>query len=95
LTSWTGAISGYRRSENHTWLQVSTDYDTLEQTTIEHEGHLDSTAHYLLWGKHFTENDWTLIENSAGALIEGMRATVWVCGGGVTPPVVDWQPPPK
>lgn len=93
LTSWFGKVSGYRRSASETWLEISTDYDTVEQATLKHGDAADASARYLLWGEPFTAQDWSRIERAPGVLIDGMRAVVWVCEDGKTPPVVDWQPP--
>ena len=93
LTSYTGAVSGYRREADRTWLEISTDEDTVEAVTVEHAGQPDASAHYLLYGQAFTGNDWTAIEATKGKLIDDMRATAWVCDDGVTAPVIDWQPP--
>ena len=30
LTSYTGAVSGYRREADQTWLEISTDEDTVD-----------------------------------------------------------------
>jgi len=92
LTSWTGAVSGYRREENSTWIEISTDEQTVEQTAVPNDGSADAYAHYLLWGEPFKKSDWPAIETSPGKLISGMRATAWVCLDGKTPPVIDWQP---
>lgn len=93
LTSYTGAVSGYRRDAEQTWLEISTDEDTVEAVTVAHAGQADASAHYLLRGETFTANDWPAIEAGKGKLIEDMRATAWVCDDGVTAPVIDWQPP--
>lgn len=93
LTSWRGVVSGYRRGEHETWLQISTDYDTVESTTLEHSDAADASGFYLFNGQPFTAADWSAIESAPGVLREGMRATAWVCDDGVTPPVIDWQPP--
>ena len=93
LTSYTGAVSGYRRDADQTWLEISTDEDTVEAVTVEHAGQPDASAHYLLRGEAFTANDWAAIEAAKGKLVENMRATAWVCDDGATAPVIDWQPP--
>lgn len=93
LTSWRGVVSGYRRGEQETWLQISTDEDTVESTTLEHPDAADASGFYLFNGQPFTADDWSAIESAPGTLREGMRATAWICDDGVTPPVIDWQPP--
>ena len=65
----------------------------VEATTLSHPGAEDASAHYLFNGQPFTAADWSAIESAPGVLREGMRATAWVCDDGVTPPVIDWQPP--
>ena len=92
LTSWSGVVTGYRRKPESTWLRISTDADTVEQTTIDHAGQPDASAHYLLWQQAFTAKDWKRIEKSKGKLIKGMRAIAWICDDGKTAPVIDWQP---
>ena len=92
LTSWTGVITGYQRAPDRTRLEISTDENTVERTTLSHEGQADASPRYQLWGKPFMPKDWAVIEQSPGVISKGMRATVWVCADGVTPPVVDWHP---
>lgn len=92
LTSWTGKVSGYNRDEQSIWIEISTDAGTVEQTTIHHKGFTDASTHFLLWGMPFKHSDWTAIEATPGNLIDGMRATVWVCSDGKTPAVIDWRP---
>ena len=92
VTSWSGLVTGYRREDESTWLQISTDEDTVEETTITHAGQPDASAHYLLWQEPFTAKDWPKIEKEKGVLIEGMRAIAWICDDGKTAPVIDWQP---
>lgn len=93
LTSWSGVVSGYRRSAASTWLKISTDDGTVEALTIEHSDQSDASTHYLLRGQPFTAQDWKRIEQSTGLLIDSMRAVAWVCSDGKTAAVIDWQPP--
>ena len=92
LTSWTGKVTGYQRDEQSIWIEISTDEGTVEQTAIQHRGFQDASSHFLLWGEPFTPTEWTAIEATPGNLIDGMRATVWVCDDGRTPAVIDWRP---
>ena len=92
LTSWTGAVSGYKRLAEASWLEISTDADTIEQVTLNHGDSADASAFYLLWGEPFKPTDWKTIETATGELISGMRATAWICSDGVTPAVIDWRP---
>jgi hypothetical protein len=92
LTSWTGRVSDYQRDEQSIWIEISTDEHTVESTTIDHRGFQDASTHFLLWGQPFRGSDWTAIEATPGILIDGMRATVWVCDDGKTPAVIDWRP---
>lgn len=92
LTSWTGEVTGYSRDEQSVWIEITTDEHTVEETTIDHRGFVDASSHFLLWGAPFRHSDWTAIEATSGELIDGMRATVWVCSDGRTPAVIDWRP---
>ena len=92
LTSYSGLVSGYRRDKDSTWIQISTDEDTVEPVTVPHDGQADASSHYWLWGAPFTAADTAQIEKSPGALVDGIRAVAWVCEDGKTPPVIDWQP---
>lgn len=93
LTSWFGAVSGYRRERETVWLEVSTDYDTVEQINLGYGDQVAAPAQFQLRGQAFTESGWAMIESSPGVLKEGMRVVVWICEDGETPPLVDWQPP--
>ena len=91
LSSWFGVVSGYRREHGRTWIRIHTDYATVESTTIEHAGQPDASKHYRYQGRAFTAKDFARIERKPGVLRPGVRATVWVCDDGKTPPMVDWQ----
>ena len=93
LTSWFGVITGYRQTADQTWLEIHTDYDTVEQITLDHAGRADAADYFQLWEQPFEPPDWALIRQSPGVLKEGVRAVIWVCNDGATPPLVDWQPP--
>ncbi len=93
LTSWTGEVTGYRRESDQTWIEIHTDEQTVESTTIEHPDKVDASEHYLLWAQPFTQEDWQTVEQLPGVLLPGMRATAWICNDGVTPALIDWQPP--
>ena len=92
LTSYTGEVTGYRREEHASWLEISTDEGTIEQVSIDHDEAADATAHYLLWSDPFPSMDWDAIETTPGKLIQNMRATAWICQDGTAAPVVDWKP---
>ena len=92
LTSYSGVVSGYRREKDSTWIEISTDEDTVEGVTVPHDGKGGASSHYWLWGAPFTAADTTRIEKSPGVLVDGIRAVAWVCDDGKTPPVIDWQP---
>ena len=92
LTSYSGLVTGYRRDKDSTWIEISTDEDTVEPVTVPHDGQKDASSHYWLWGAPFTAADSAQIEKSPGLLIDSIRAVAWVCEDGKTPPVIDWQP---
>lgn len=93
LTSYTGAVTGYRRDGDELWLQISTDWDTIEQVQVEVGPAAGTVTQFLLRGDPFTVADWSVLEQSPGVLHDDMRATAWVCLDGKTPPLVDWMPP--
>lgn len=93
LTSWFGKVSGYRREHEEVWLEVSTDYDTVEEINLDYGPQSAAPPQFQLWGETFTDSDWAVIERSPGVLNEGMRVVVWICENGQTPPLVDWRPP--
>ena len=92
LTSYAGIVTGYRRDADSTWLEISTDEDTVEPVTVPHGGQAGAAAHYRLWGAPFAAGDFVQIEKSPGVLLQGMRAIAWACDDGTTAPVIDWQP---
>jgi hypothetical protein len=94
LTSWQGRVTGYRRDRASTWLQISTDEDTVEDTTLATAAPPAAPTAYRIDGVAFAESDWARLETADGTLRDGMRAIAWVCKDGVTPPVIDWKPPP-
>jgi hypothetical protein len=93
LTSYSGRVSGYKPARESTWIQISTDEDSLEALTIKHPGQADASAHYLLHGQAFHPADRAKIEKRPGKLVAGTRAVAWVCLDGKTAPLIDWQPP--
>jgi hypothetical protein len=91
LTSFSGRVLEFRRSNNKTFLKVRTDEDTTEVFTLKHPGKESAAEWFLLKGKPFESSDWKWIEVRKNQLRPKMRATVWTCDGST--PVVDWQPP--
>lgn len=87
-------MSDYHRDKDRTHLTINTDENTVEKVRLNHDGAPDAAASYLLWGEPFSGRDWLLIEQAPGVLIDGMRATVWVCESDGIAPIVDWQPAP-
>jgi hypothetical protein len=92
-TSWTGRVTGYRRDAKGLWFRIATDEDTVEEATLAGRTQADWAKQFLLRRTTFNAGDWSRIERKPGVLIEGMRATAWICEDGRTPPVIDWQPP--
>jgi hypothetical protein len=92
-TSWTGRVTGYRRDAGGLWFRIATDEDTVEEATLAGRTQADWAKQFLLRRTTFNAGDWSRIERKPGVLIEGMRATAWICEDGKTPPVIDWQPP--
>ena len=94
LTSFSGTIRSYSRGSDRILLRMRTDEDTTERFVMRYRKGEDPAKWFLLRAGIFRVEDWTTIESGRGRLRRGMRATVWVCEGGVNP-VVDWEPPPK
>lgn len=94
LTAYSGLATHYHRSADSTRISIHTDWDTDETVVLEHAGSNDPTPQFLMQGRRFDAQDWRRIETAPGILIEGVRATAWVCGDGKTKPLVDWQPRP-
>jgi hypothetical protein len=91
LTSFSGTVLEFRRSNNKTFLKVRTDEDTTEVFTLKHPGKESAAEWFLFKGKPFESSHWKRIEIRKNQLRPRMRATVWACDDGSTP-VVDWQP---
>jgi hypothetical protein len=92
LTSFTGRVLSYSRTNNRLYLRMRTDEETLERFTLRYGSRENPTKWFLLRAEPFKDEDWKLIESRRGRLLKGMRATVWVCTGSAKP-VIDWQPP--
>ena len=92
-TSWTGRVTGYRRDAKGLWFRIATDEDTVEEAMLAGRTQPEWAKQFLLRRTTFNAGDWSRIERKPGVLIEGMRATAWICEDGKTPPVIDWQPP--
>lgn len=90
LTSYSGRVTAYVRSEEKTTLTIATDADTIETVTIAPRAGGDPSAAYLLDGTAFGPDGWKRIEASRGVLHDSMRAIAWVCTNGET--IVDWRP---
>jgi hypothetical protein len=91
LTSYTGAVIGYARSQGRTTLRIRTDWDTTERVVLRHRDTDDPSALFRIDGRAFAATDWPAIEASKGVLRTGLRATAWVCSDGRVR--VDWNAP--
>jgi len=91
LTSYFGKVIGYKRGKVRVWLKIATDYGTVEEVTAVDPAEKDPANLFLYQGRAFTAADWQRIESKPGKLRPGTRATAWVCGGGKTPPLIDWN----
>ncbi len=94
LTSYTGKVTGYSRTDARLHIRIHTDWDTDEPFTIRFAKGEDPVKRFLLRSGAFQPNDWELIESAKGRLRPGVRATVWECkAGGVSVRTIDWEPP--
>lgn len=92
LTSYTGLVATLERSDARLTLAIDTDWETRETIVLEH-GCDGPESRFLLNRRTFSESDWALLLDEQNRPADGLRATAWVCGDDVTPPVIDWQPP--
>ncbi len=92
LTSFTGRVLSFSRTNVRTVIRMRTDEDTTETFTLHHPESDSAMKWFLLRGEPFEQSDWALIESARNRLRPKMRATVWVCDDG-TNPIVDWRPP--
>jgi len=86
LTAYFGRVVGYQRNGKRTWLKIATDYGTVETVSVP-----PGTQRLLYRGQAFAAGDWARIETKPGVLRTGVRATAWVCEGGKSPPLIDWN----
>ena len=91
LTSFTGRVISYRRSQGHVTLRMRTDEGTTENFTLLHKKPEDAARSFLMKGESFKQSDWALIERRRNQLRPHMRATVWLCADG-SELIVDWRP---
>jgi hypothetical protein len=94
LTSFTGRVLSYSRSNSRLFIRVRTDEQTTENFTLNYRQKDGPARWFLLRAEPFKAGDWKLIETRRGRLRSGMRATVWVCQTNPKP-VIDWQPPER
>ena len=85
LTSFTGRVTAYARTQMRIRLTLATDWATTERLVLR------APFKLLIHAEPFREEDWPKVETKKGQLRPGMRATVWRCGDGRQ--VLDWQPP--
>ena len=91
LTSYTGSVNAFERSPASIRIVIRTNWGSEETFTLPHpDGRPES--HFLLWGKTFGPDDWQLIEQAPGQLIDDLQAIIWVCEDENIPPLIDWRP---
>jgi hypothetical protein len=92
LTSYNGVVSEYSRTDESIAITISTDWDTVEEVTIEYSTDRSSNSYFLLNGQQFSAGDWEKVESGRGIPIAGLRAYAWICLDGISPTVIDWRP---
>lgn len=92
VTSWTGVASKYTRTDRSLSLEVATDADTVESIQFHYASPDELRTRLYINGRKFSEDDWDKIETAKGALIEGTRLTVWLCGDNATKALINWEP---
>lgn len=88
LTSFTGRVTFYRRTNSCVTIKMATDDGTKEQFTISVPNG-DATKIFLMGGEPFTKDNWSEIEKTPHNLKAKQRATIWVCQDGTK--IIDWQ----
>lgn len=92
LSSWTGVVTEYQRITGSTRIVIHTDYETVERSTLLHEDSDDPSGSFMIFGQPFEFSDWLRIESAPGVLIEGIRATAWICEDPEVGMIIDWHP---
>ena len=87
LTSYTGKVTAYSRSQTEIRLTIHTDENTTQKFVMK------APFKLLFKREPFREGDWTKIESKPHRLKPGVRAAMWVCEGGSQ--LLDWEPPPE
>jgi hypothetical protein len=91
LTSYSGVVTEYRRTEKSISITISTEWDTVEEVTVEYSAERSSNSYFLLNGQQFSTGDWKKVESEPGIPIAGLRVFAWICLDLQTPPVIDWR----
>lgn len=95
MTSFTGRITGYSRTQRRIFIRVSTDEQTTEEFTIPLGRGEDASKKFLFQGEAFKGVDWKKIEKGRGRLKPGMRAIIWACrdeADDIRAELIDWRP---
>lgn len=94
LTSFTGRVLSYQRSQGRVFIRVRTDEATTESFTLRLPKSGNASILFLLNGEPFKQSDWSRVERRKGTLRSNMRATVWACYQNNEPKaeVIDWRP---
>lgn len=94
LTSYTGKLTSYSRSEEQLQIRIRTDWDTDEEFTLRFAEGENPAGRFLLRSNTFQPGDWKAIESTKGRVRPGVRATVWECKADGRPQLtIDWLPP--
>lgn len=92
LTSWSGAVSDYLRTEGGIRLEMATDFGTKERLDLSLADRELLLSRLRLRGRPFKPSDWQLIEDANGNIQQGIRATIWICADQEVLPIINWQP---
>lgn len=95
LTSFSGTVTSWSRTDETATLSMDTDFDTKERFLIRFERSSPLEKWFLLEGEPFRAADWNKVEATKTRLRPGVKATVWVCEGSSANPVIDWRLPPR
>lgn len=91
LTSFSGTVADYERSDERIALTVETDAGTVEEFVLTFDRAVGPWSHFLLRGEPYPRGEWDRIEEAPSRLHPDLGIIVWVCRGDPDP-VFDWRP---
>lgn len=91
LTVYSGRVIAYNRTRTYTTMTIATDWDTTERIRIRHTRERSPHPFFLIDGQETDAADIRRLELRPNAVPPDARVNAWICAGGRSNPVVDWQ----